>query len=149
MKGLTPLLKHSPNNGSPLRRGLWYNLPEKAHGGQALEVLEKAHKAVEAATDKLATDILILDMRKLCGFADYFVLCSGDSARQISAIYEEVGHRLKKEGVLPHHHEGTVDSGWMLIDFGDVVVHVFAPEEREYYRLDELWSEAVPILRIQ
>jgi ribosome-associated protein len=97
----------------------------------------------------LATDIVILDMQKIGGFADYFILCSGDSARQISAIYEEVEHRMKKEGVLPHHYEGTVDSGWMLIDYGDIIVHIFSPEEREYYRLDELWSHAVPVLRIQ
>jgi ribosome-associated protein len=108
-----------------------------------------ARKVVEAATDKLAVDIVVLDMHKSCGFADYFVLCSGESTRQIGAIYEEVRHRLKKEGVLPHHYEGTVDSGWMLLDFGDIIVHIFAPDERTYYSLDELWSDAVPVLRIQ
>lgn len=56
---------------------------------------------------------------------------------------------LKKEGVTPHHREGTLDSGWLLFDFGDVIVHIFAPEEREYYRLAELWSQAIPVVRIQ
>ncbi len=56
---------------------------------------------------------------------------------------------MKKEGVLPHHREGTLDSGWMLLDFGDIIVHIFAPAEREYYKLDELWSRAVPIVRMQ
>jgi ribosome-associated protein len=92
---------------------------------------------------------VLLDARKVCSFADYFVICSSDSERQISAIYDEVGHRLKSEGILPHHHEGTVDSGWLLLDFGDIIVHIFAPFERNYYQLDELWSQATPVLRIQ
>jgi ribosome-associated protein len=108
-----------------------------------------AHKVVEAAADKQASNIVLLDARKVCSFADYFVICSGESERQISAIYDEVGHRLKHEGVLPSHHEGTVDSGWLLLDFGNIIVHIFAQFEREYYRLDELWSQAVPVLRIQ
>jgi ribosome-associated protein len=104
---------------------------------------------VEAAADKQASDIVLLDARKVCSFADYFVICSGESERQVSAIYDEVGHRLKREGVLPSHHEGEVDSGWLLLDFGNIIVHIFAPFEREYYRLDELWRQAVPVLRIQ
>ncbi len=104
---------------------------------------------MEAASDKQASDILLLDARGVCTFADYFVICSGDSGRQIKAIYEEVEHALKKEGILSHHCEGTLDSGWLLLDFGDVIVHVFAPFEREYYQLAELWSEAIPVVRIQ
>ena len=104
---------------------------------------------VEAASNKQAADILLLDARGICSFADYFVICSGDSGRQIQAIYDEVGHSLKKEGVLPHHHEGTLDSGWLLLDFGSVIVHIFAPFEREYYQLNKLWSQAIPIVRIQ
>jgi ribosome-associated protein len=92
---------------------------------------------------------VLLDARGSCSFADYFVICSGESERQISAIYDEIGHRLKKAGILPHHYEGTVDSGWLLLDFGDIIVHIFSPFEREYYKLDELWSQAVPVLRIQ
>jgi len=119
------------------------------HGGWLLEAVDIAHKAVEAAADKQASNIVLLDARKVCSFADYFVICSGESERQISAIYDEVGHRLKHEGILPSHHEGTVDSGWLLLDFGNIIVHIFAQFEREYYRLDELWSQAVPVLRIQ
>jgi ribosome-associated protein len=104
---------------------------------------------VEAAADKQASDIVLLDTRQVCSFADYFVICSGDSERQISSIYDEVGHRLKGEGILPHHREGTVDSGWLLLDFGNTIVHIFASFEREYYQLDKLWSQAVPVLRIQ
>jgi len=108
-----------------------------------------ARKAVEAASDKQASDIVLLDTQGVCSFADYFVICSGDSDRQIQAIYDEVGHVLKKEGILPHHREGTVDSGWLLLDFGDVIVHIFAPFERDYYQLDRLWSQAVLVVRIQ
>jgi ribosome-associated protein len=117
--------------------------------GQLLEALAVAHRAVEAASDKQAIDIILLDARGVCSFADYFVICSGETERQIKTIYDEVGQALKKEGVLPHHREGTLDSGWLLLDFGDVIVHIFAPFEREYYRLDELWSEAIPVVRIQ
>ena len=104
---------------------------------------------VEAASDKQALDIILLDVREICSFASYFVICSGESERQMKTIYDEVEHVLKKEGLLPHHREGTLDSGWLLFDFGDVVVHIFAPFEREYYQLDELWSQAVPVVRIQ
>ena len=92
---------------------------------------------------------MLLDTRKVCSFADYFVICSGDSKRQIKAIIDEVTHTLKGDGILPRHHEGTVDSGWLLLDFGDVIMHIFAPFEREFYKLDKLWSKALPVVRIQ
>ena len=114
-----------------------------------LEAIEIARKVIEAAGDKQAGDITLLDARKVCGFADYFVICNGDSQRQIQAIYDEVGHVLKKEGILPQHYEGTVESGWLLLDFGNVIVHIFAPLERQYYQLDKLWSRATAIIRIQ
>jgi ribosome-associated protein len=116
---------------------------------QRLEALEVARKVVETASEKQATDILLLDTQGVCNFADYFVICSGDSARQIKAIYDEVEHVLKKEGILPHHCEGTPDSGWLLLDFGDIVVHIFSPFERGYYQLDELWSKGISVVRIQ
>ena len=117
--------------------------------GRLLEAIEVARKAVEAASDKQAIDIALLDARGVCSFADYFVICSGDSARQIKTIYEEIGHILKEANILPHHHEGTIDSGWLLLDYGDVIVHVFTSPEREHYQLDELWSQAIPVVRIQ
>jgi len=92
---------------------------------------------------------VLLDVGQVCSFADYFVICNGESERQIRAIYDEIEHTLKREGVLPHHYEGTIDSGWLLLDFGDVIVHIFALFEREYYQLDELWSHANTIIRIQ
>lgn len=85
----------------------------------------------------------------MCNFADYFVICTAETERQIRAIYEEIEHTLKKSGIPLHHHEGTIDSGWLVLDYGDVIVHIFATPEREYYRLDELWHEANLVLRIQ
>ena len=104
---------------------------------------------MEVASDKQAGNIVLLDARGVCTFDDYFVICSGETERQIKAIYEEIRRSLKKEGVSSHHCEGTLDSGWLLLDFGDVIVHIFASFEREYYQLDELWSEAIPVVRIQ
>ncbi|MDO8717180.1 MAG: ribosome silencing factor [Dehalococcoidales bacterium] len=118
-------------------------------GGLTLEALKIAREAVEAAGEKQAGNIALLDVREVCNFADYFVLCNGDSGRQVQAIYEEIEQVLKKAKELPNYREGTSDSGWMLLDYGDVVVHIFAPFERELYQLDELWKAATPVLRIQ
>ncbi len=104
---------------------------------------------MEAASEKQATDIVMLDMKGVCTFADYFVICSGDTQRQIEAICEEIDVVMRREGIAPHRREGTVDSGWILVDFGDVIVHVFASAEREYYQLEKLWSKATPLIRIQ
>jgi len=104
---------------------------------------------VEAACEKQAVDIAMLDIQQVCSFADYFVICSGETARQIEAIRDEIDHVMRKEGISPHHYEGTVDSGWVLLDFGQVIIHIFAPFEREYYRFDELWSGARAVVRIQ
>ena len=114
-----------------------------------MEALEVAHRAVEAATEKQASDIVLLDARTVCSFADYFIICSGEVDRHIRTIYDEIEHALKKDGILPRHREGTVESGWLLLDYGDVIVHIFSVSEREYYRLDELWREAILVLRIQ
>ena len=104
---------------------------------------------VELAADKLATDVLLLDVRALVNFADYMVIMSADSARQMDALAEEVRRGLKEEGVPLHHQEGTPASGWMLLDFADVIVHIFSLEQREYYRLEQLWSAGRPLVRIQ
>lgn len=85
----------------------------------------------------------------MCSFADYFVICSGDSERQIEAIWREIDETLKSNGIVPHHSEGTANSGWILADFGSVIIHVFAPAERDYYQLDKLWDKAIPVVRIQ
>ena len=125
---------------------MWAETPDRR---RSLESIEVARKAVEAASDKQASDVVLLDVREICGFASYFVVCNGESERQIRAIHDEIEHGLKREGVLPHHREGELDSGWLLLDYGDVIVHVFSSDERGFYRLEELWSRAVPVVRIQ
>ena len=114
-----------------------------------LESTEIARKAVEVASDGQAADILMLDIRRVCTFADYFVICSGETRRQIEAIRDKIDEVLSREGVTIHRREGTADSGWVLLDYGGVIVHIFAPQEREYYTLDRLWAKATPVIRIQ
>ena len=92
----------------------------------------------------------MLDISNAASFADYFVIASAGSERQIDAILETIDQELRKaEKIRPQGREGTPESGWVLLDYGDVVVHIFAPEERSYYDLESLWSGAVPVVRIQ
>jgi len=90
-----------------------------------------------------------LDISSISLLADYFVICSGDSERQIQAIVDEILERMKEDGLRPLHIEGDTPSGWVLMDYGDVIVHIFAPEVRSYYELEKLWSNATLIVRIQ
>jgi ribosome-associated protein len=115
----------------------------------SVDASELARMVVEAASDKQADDIVMFDMREVCNFADYFVICSGDSRRQVQAIAEEIDKVLSKAGVEPDRREGDVDSGWLLLDYGDVIIHIFDAEIREYYRLEKLWSKATPVIAIQ
>jgi len=108
-----------------------------------------ARIAVEVASDKQAINIVMLNVKDLCSFADYFVICNGETKRHIEAIRQGILDELKQGGVVPHHNEGSSDSGWMLADFGSVVVHIFAPAERDYYQLDRFWDEAIPVVTIQ
>ena len=95
------------------------------------------------AADKKATDIVVLDLRGILGYADYFVICSGNTDRQTKAIHDAIHEGMKKEhGQLPRRVEGLPQATWILLDYVDVVVHVFTPEVREYYRLEQLWGEA-------
>ena len=107
-----------------------------------------ARLVVEVASDKLAADIVMLDLRGVAPFADYFVIMSADSPRQIEALEEDLTQALKDAQVRRFHREGTPASGWVLLDFSDVIVHIFGPEEREFYRLEHLWSGAPQIVRV-
>lgn len=102
-----------------------------------------------AAEDHQASDIALLDLRPLATFTDFFVLCNGHSDRQIEAISDAIEETLREHGYKPVQREGTKTTGWVVLDYGDVVVHIFAPEERHFYALDELWSRAKPVVRIQ
>lgn len=90
-----------------------------------------------------------MDIRPVSLLADYFVICSGESERQIKALVDEVTERAKEEGVRPLHLEGDSSSGWVLVDYGGVIVHVFAPAVRGYYQLEQLWSDALVVVKMQ
>lgn len=91
----------------------------------------------------------MLDVREVASFADYFIVASAVNPRQMRALVETVSTELRKDGVRAGHREGEPDSGWVLMDFGDVIVHLFSPEHREYYGLEELWKAAKPVVMIQ
>ena len=99
-------------------------------------------RAVHAAEDKKANDLVVLDLRKAHGFTDYFVICSGTNSRQIRAIADGVMDALAADGVKPAHIEGYDRSEWILIDYFDFIVHVFATETRVFYGLERLWGSA-------
>lgn len=104
---------------------------------------DMAQQIAEAAADKKATDIVIVDMRGLVDYTDYMVVATGNTPRQTKAITDEVRRVLKEEHrVSPRRAEGEREGEWVLLDFLDVVLHVFTPQAREFYRLDRLWKEA-------
>jgi len=106
------------------------------------------HKIVDEIEGKKASNILTLDMRGVTLLADYYVLCDGSSTRQIRAIADELLEKLKWSGTKLAVVEGTPESGWMLIDFGSVIVHIFSPEQRAYYQLEALWQDASIMMRM-
>jgi ribosome-associated protein len=103
---------------------------------------EQVTRAIRAAADKKATDIVVLDLRKTAGFTDFFVICSGSNTRQIRAVADSVMAALADEGAKPAHVEGYDRSEWVLLDYFDFIVHVFAPETRIFYGLERLWGSA-------
>ena len=111
--------------------------------------LEVARRIVEVAEDKKAADIVLLDLAGVTTMADYFVICSGGSERQLEAIADGVIDELRAEGVRPIGREGEPASHWILVDFGSVIVHVFTPPERDYYSLEKHWSLARVVVRVQ
>jgi ribosome-associated protein len=105
---------------------------------------------VDTVADKKAEDIVLLDIRGQTIIADYFIICSASSERQIRAVVESIREDVKEEfGLYARAVEGEPDSGWVLIDFSDVVVHVFAPATRHYYDLEAFWDEAAVLLKMQ
>ena len=103
---------------------------------------------VDVASEKLAEDIVMLDLREIASFADYFVIMSAGSTRQIEALEEDISKVLKERDVPRFHREGTAVSGWVLLDFSDVIIHIFGPEEREFYGIERLWARAPQVVRM-
>jgi ribosome-associated protein len=121
-----------------------HSYAETVDPGEArpLTPIELARRIAALAQEKLAADVVILDMRPACSFTDFFVICTGQSPRQAKAVFDEVHERLKHdEGLLPRSVAGQREARWILADYLDVVLHVFTPEAREYYRLEELWGD--------
>ena len=117
--------------------------------GEQLEPDKLARQIVDALSDKQAEDILLLDIRNVASFADYFVIANGNVARQLEAMIEAVEDAVTPEEATFMGREGDPNSGWILMDYGNVIVHLFAPEERGYYDLESLWHAAVQVVRIQ
>jgi ribosome-associated protein len=98
--------------------------------------------AVRAAESKKATDIKVLDLTGITSFTDCFVICTGANSRQVQAISDEISLKLKERGELPISLEGYEQAEWVLLDYGDFLVHIFSPKAREYYALERLWRNA-------
>jgi ribosome-associated protein len=141
-------------------RTVWYTAGKLARaagkagddqkGSTGLDSLALAQRIVDVAADRQASDILMLDLRALSPIADYFVICSGNSDRQLEALDREIVDQLRNnEHVRPRQREGSAQSGWILLDYGDVVVHIFSAGEREFYHLEDLWSAAPTVVRVQ
>lgn len=113
-----------------------------------LNALETALLAAEAADGKKAYDLLVLDLRELTSIADYFVICSASSTTQVGAIADGIGHALAGAGIRPSHVEGGPEATWVLMDYGDVIAHIFDEQARSYYSLDRLWGDA-PSIRLK
>ena len=98
--------------------------------------------SVEAGLEKKGEDIVVLDLRDLASFTGYFVILQGNSSRQNRAIYESIEQKLKQESILPLSIEGKKNAEWILMDYGNFIIHVFSKEAREYYMLDKLWGDS-------
>ncbi|WP_372789333.1 ribosome silencing factor [Paraconexibacter sp.] len=114
----------------------------------SIDPVRLAEVIAALAADKKASDIVALDLRGVSGFTDVFVVCTGNTDRQVKAIHDAIQQGLKKDhGVLPRRVEGLQEARWILMDYWDVIVHVFTPDTREYYRLEQLWGD-VPRLAL-
>jgi ribosome-associated protein len=114
-----------------------------------LQSADLARQIVDVLSDRQAEDIVLLDISSVSSFADHFVIATTTSTRQADALIDALHEELGPKGVRARRKEGSPDSGWVLIDYGDVVVHLFSPSDREYYDLEGLWRSGVELVRIQ
>jgi ribosome-associated protein len=111
-------------------------------GVEGLQGVALVDRIATVASDRKAIDIRILDVRGIVGYTDFFVICSGNTERQTKAIHDAVHEELKKDGVLPRRVEGQREARWVLMDYLDAVVHIFTPDARQFYALDQIWGLA-------
>ena len=118
-----------------------------ARKGSKLDSEALAHRAIDVLSDRQALDIVLLDISRTSSFTDYFVIVTAQSPLHFNALADHLERELAKEGHDLRHKEGSSESGWLLLDFVDLIVHVFTPDKREYYRLEELWGRTTPVVR--
>lgn len=106
------------------------------------DIRQRLRDAVAVAVDRKALDLRVLQLEAVSDFTDFFMVCSGNSGRQVSAIADGIEKALREQGIRPLHIEGAVSARWVLLDYGDFVVHVFDPETRGYYGIERLWADA-------
>ena len=111
--------------------------------------MEIARTVVNTLEEKKGEDIILLDIQGIAIFADFFVICSGTSERMLQALAEAVDEQVSKQYGLRVRKEGNAGDGWVLVDLGDVILHLFSPERRNYYRLEELWSQGKVLVHLQ
>jgi len=114
-----------------------------------LKTLELAHTIVDALEDTKGENIILMDIEKIATFTGYFVICNGTSDRMLNALADSVVDKVRETYGIKGNPQGHASSGWVLVDFGSVIVHCFAPETREFYKLEELWKEGKILLRLQ
>lgn len=135
---MTPESKRAAAAGNAESSGL----ASETENRQVLSIEDRVRLAVHAALERKAIDLRVLELTELCDFTDYFLILSGNSERQVKAIAEAISETLKAHRVSYLHVEGLGRGQWVLMDYGDFVVHVLVPERRDFYRLESLWSEA-------
>jgi ribosome-associated protein len=114
----------------------------------SLSSIDQARQIAALAQEKLARDVVVLDLRPVAAFTDFFVIATGGNARQTKAIYDEVYAGMKKHGLTPRASDGIQQGSWVIVDYLDVVLHIFTPDAREFYRLEDLWGD-VPQLELE
>ena len=108
-----------------------------------------ARNIANALEEKKGEDILLLDLKGIASFTDYFIICNGTTERMLNALADTLLKDLRKEIKQKGRKEGEAHEGWLIVDYGDVIVHLFSPDQRDYYRLEELWNEGKVLLRLQ
>ena len=112
-------------------------------------MLELAHTIINTLEEKKGEEILLIDINKMAAFTDYFIICTGTSDRMLDALVDSVVLSVSEKHRIKGHIEGKPQSGWMVIDYGSILVHLFSPDQRDYYKLEELWHEGKVILHVQ